>query len=550
MLTVRKILRSCFAYAALIYLVASSSLIPVLYRSQAANREFLSSAPRTATLIEQMLLLLSQLIFATPVILALLNGMAWWTLRTGKKSGRVWAIAASLSLVLSSIMLWLTDLYLNSHFALRPPPLFQWIIGVPALIGMAGLVAFGPRNSTLVNADAPRIAGDGTHKYLDALALILQFAGIIWLMNIYSAWGNRRGLPFTHGLELWIQWFLVIGAVTILHESAHALVGVAVGMKLRAFIVGPFQFRVFEGRWRFDFRPTNLLAFSGAAGLASVNPDESRWNEVAMIAAGPLINLLTGSAAAALAYAASDAPWRALWEYFALFATVSLVAGFVNLLPLRPDGLYSDGARILQLFRGGPLSDYRRVSRIVQASSVSPIRPRDYDIAAIDRASLHFTSGEIGLLLRLWASEHYEDLGAFPQARAAFAQAEQIYNDSASDLQAGLHSCLVIGAATICVDPEATREWWRKMTTKKIEHHDVNYWLAKCAFHWSENDLAPARDAWDKGFRKLAELPDVGGANFDRDSYRRMKELLDNHETRATEREKIVKPDLLPAPAE
>jgi hypothetical protein len=346
-------------------------------------------------------------------------------------------------------------------------------------------------------------------------------------MNLYSRWGNEKGLPFTHGLASWIQWFLVIGIVTILHESAHALVGMGLGMKLRAFIIGPFQFRVLENRWRFAFHPTQLLAFSGAAGLVPLNPNENRWNEVAVIAAGPFVNLATGAVAAWLAYSPVNAPWWSLWEYIAVFATISLVAGVVNLLPLRPDGLYSDGARILQIFRGGPLYDYQRATRAALAGSVSPIRPRDYDMAAIDRASLHFTTGEVGVLLRLWASEHYQDVGQLQLARAAFAQAEDVYKESAPDIGAGLHSCLVIGAVMTRRDPTASRDLWQKMQTKKIESKDVNYWLAKCAFHWSANDPIQARDAWNAGANKLAELPDVGSYNYDRDCYARMKEILD-----------------------
>ena len=142
-----------------------------------------------------------------------------------------------------------------------------------------------------------------------------------------------------------------------------------------------------------------------------------------------------------MAYFAEDHAWRPYWEYFALFATVSLVAGIINLIPFRPEALYSDGARILQLFRGSPVSDYYRAVKSVQSSLVSMRRPRDYDIASINGASRHLTSGETGLLLRLWVAEHYEDLGEFSEARSAFAEAEQIYEESASDISADLQRC-------------------------------------------------------------------------------------------------------------
>jgi len=533
MLTLRKLLRACFANAALIYLIASFSVVPALLQMRAENQQFLEDAPRTPTLLENLLLLLAQFIFVLPVILAAFNGIAWWALRTGKKSARVWALAASLSLLLTGIGLWSLDLYLNSRFPTGHPPLFAWIIGGHLVVGIAGIIAFFPGGSALTDLHPTRIAGDGTHKYLDTIGIILQVGATVWLMNIYSRWAYEQRLPFSHGLEPWAQWFVVISLATLLHESGHALIGIALGMKLRAFVVGPFQFRVIEGRWKFAFRPTQLLAFSGAAGLVPLDPNESRWNEVAVIAAGPFVNLLTGGVAAALAYSAVGAPWQPFWEYFALFATVSVVAGVVNLIPLRPEGLYSDGARILQILRGGPLYDYQHAARIAQSGSVSRTRPKDFDIAAIERTSAHFTSGEIGLLLRLWATEYYLDRGELAQARVAFAQAEEIFENSASNVLAGLHSCMVVNAALTRRDAEATRIYWAAMQTKPIESLDTNYLQAKCAFHWSEHRLELALEAWNACMQKLAELPDVGGCNYDRDCHARLREIIEASETQA-----------------
>jgi len=527
MLTLRKLLRACFANAALIYLIASGSILPALLQLRTSNRYFLKNAPITPTFGETLLFLLAQFIFVLPVLIAGLNGVAWWTLRMGKHSARTWALVASLSLLLTGIGLWSVELYLNDRVLTLHPPLFLWIIGAHVLVGSAGIVAFSSRDSVLAISHPPRIAGDGTHRFLDTIGMILQVGATLGLMNLYSRWGGERGLPFTHGVEAWVQWFLVIGLATLLHEAGHALVGIALGMKLRAFVVGPFQFRVIEERWHFAFRPTQLLAFSGAAGLVPVDPAESRWKEIAVIAAGPLVNLFTGAVTAALAYASVGASWAFLWEYFALFATVSLVAGVVNLIPLRPEGLYSDGARILQILRGGPLYDYQRSARFAAAGSVSPIRPRDFDIAAIDRASAHFTTGEVGLLLRLWATEYHLDRDDYPRARSAFADAEAVLKGSASEVRAALLACMVVNAALTRRDAEAARTYWLGMQSKQIDAHDMNYWQAKCAFHWSECRFDLAREAWNAGKEKLAGLPNVGGCNYDRDCQKRLLEIIE-----------------------
>lgn len=246
-----------------------------------------------------------------------------------------------------------------------------------------------------------------------------------------------------------------------------------------------------------------------------------------MIAAGPLANLLTGSVAAALAYSAEGASWEPYWEYFAMFATVSLVAGVVNLIPFRPESLYSDGARIVQLFRHSPAADYHRVLKTVTCTLVSARRPRDYDIEAIQRASTHFTAGHQALLLRLFATSYYFEHDSPAEASAALAEAERIYRESASDAPTDLHTSFLIKGAILGRSPAWLREWWHSMEQKKPTNLNQDYWLAKAVFHWADNNAAAAREAYNTGAAYLAKLPDAGTYNYDRDCYARIEGLLD-----------------------
>ncbi|WP_162601600.1 M50 family metallopeptidase [Occallatibacter savannae] len=536
MLTLRKLLRACFANAALIYLIASVHAIPSLFLAPLPRTidEFhpTSLALRASSIL---LLLLARLIMAIPPILATIFGIAWWRLSSGHRSARRWGFIASIFMLLSAI-----PLTPAVYDMIRSPGFPGWIsytvvgvIIVSTAAGISGLVAF--RKSAKPDefealATPQRIAGDGTHRYLDTIGIILQVAATVWLMNVYTRWGYEHDLPFTHGLDAWLQWFLVIGFATLLHEAGHAFTGIALGMKLRAFIVGPLQWRALEGRWTFSFRPSQLLAFSGAAGLVPVDPNESRWNEVTVIAAGPFVNLLTGAIAAVLAWSAVGAPWQFLWEPVGLFATISLVAGVINLVPLRPDGLYSDGARILQIFRGGPLYDYQRCARIAGGGYLSAIRPKDFDIAALDRASAHFTTGEIALLLRLWATEFHLDRGEFQQASIAFSHAEEVFKKSASDARPGLHACMVVNAALTRRDAEAARSYWQSVQAKQLDSQDTNYWQAKCAYHWSERRFDLARQAWKPGADHLSTLPNTGSTSYDRSCHARLLELIEEDE--------------------
>lgn len=525
----RRFMLACFGYAALVYLLAGIPLIPNLMRMNADTKALVSGG-RVFTPTESLMLFVAELLFASASVLGVLTGIAWFVLKTGRRWTRLWAIAASLAFLAVDAILVADDIYLNRHGAKGHAPAYFAILAIQTFLGIGGLLAFGRGNTRSELTTEPKqvqIASQGSNQTLDAIALILQFVGTFTLVNLYTRWGWQHGLPLAHGLESWIQWAVVIASVIFIHESAHALVGVALGMKLRAFIVGPFQFRVIEGRWTFKFNPMQVLAFSGAAGLVPVDPNQNRWNEVTMIAAGPFVNLLTGAISAAFAYAAEDYPWWSLWEYFALFAAISLMAGIVNLLPFRPDGLYSDGARIMQLFQHNALADYQRVVKNVTSTLVTARRPKDFDIAAIHGAASRISEGESALLLRLWAMHYYLDCGATADATAALAEAERIYSESAPNIPAQLHTPFVINNVLLRRDAAAAREWWQRMLNKKMDKPNGDYWLAKCAVHWAEGDIAGARDAFKRGEAHMAKVPHTGIYNFDRDCYRLMEAILD-----------------------
>lgn len=85
-----------------------------------------------------------------------------------------------------------------------------------------------------------------------------------------------------------------------------------------------------------------LTFFGGYVKFAS--PPQKRWHEIAVSAAGPLVNLVCWAAALALAPALASSPL--LLGLLGQFAYVSLILGALNLLP----GFPLDGGHILRAF--------------------------------------------------------------------------------------------------------------------------------------------------------------------------------------------------------
>jgi Zn-dependent protease len=533
MIKFRKFLCACFGNIALLFLLVSFSTLPrVFHIPQTSELPYPDQPLNERTILIALLLqILARLIFLQPTLIAFLYGMAWWKVKQGKPSGRGWAIAANTLIVLQGvppILLALRYWHQMSGLALQG---FFAIFAILLAIGVPGLVAFLPRNSMTEGIghapSLPRISGDGTSKMLDAIAWLVQIAGYIWGMSQWDKWGRSQGLPRAFGLLEWTGFVLAILITIVVHELGHAVVGKALGMGLRSFIIGPFQWSVKEGRWTFKFVPAQILSASGGAGVVPASLNQNRLEEICMIAAGPAVNLLLGVLASCAALTALGQPWERQWHFLALLATISFITFAGNLVPFRPEGSYSDGARIYQLLRGGPLADMHRAFNLAGATQVTAIRPRDYDAGALERAAAAFTQGQHALVLRLIESEHYLDSGEFDHSCKVLDQAELIYHESASDIPAGSLTVFIIGYGLMRRDAAKARLWWDRREAKGDTEFGVNHWMAKSCLLWLEGQPQQAHEAWTKGNALAQKARPTGSDAFDTYRLGLLRGLLD-----------------------
>jgi Peptidase family M50 len=452
--------------------------------------------------------------------IATLFGVAAWTILQEKASARVWGIVASL---LPLLMCFAVLYRWPRHIAAIP-----W---VSLTVGVAGLFAFSRRDLTAGSGEPsgahPRIPGDGTHPLIDKAIWIAGAAGFISSINWWWRWARSEDLVRSPAPSFFLQVILACLIATLVHECGHALVGMALGMKLRAFMIGPFQWRNREGKWEFQFHPAGFLSAGGATAVVPTTPQYSRSYQLCMIAAGPFASLVTGVIAFCAALSAPDHPWEQAWLLLALIATVSLLAAALNLIPFRTKTAYSDGAFLYQLLSGGPWADFHRALSIVGSTCVTPLRPRDYDIEAINRAAACIAYGQGGLLLRLLAFSYYFDHGRNPEASHALDQAAKVYEESASDIPAELHTVFIFGKSFVQRDAAGARLWWERMEAKKPTRFNGDYWMARTALLWSENRLDEAQQAWHKGYVLAQQLPKAGAYDSDRDRFTLLRQALD-----------------------
>ena len=336
----RKYLSWLFAFTSLVCLQISFSLTPSMLRQH----------PRAAHLSLPYQLLLPALPWIFP-ILALVFAMAWWTSFKEKSSARIWGIIASLINIQTALF----PVLIPPHSVFNA---FLLILGV----GVVGLVAFArPYDSFAKPVEAneiPAMPGDGTSDLLNqAMPLLVLLAGgaaFLWWLR----WIREKDVSIPHSNSyLMLVSVLLTAIIVTLHELGHAAVGLILGMKLRAFIVGPLQWHIRDGKWEFQLQLSQILMGGGATGIVPAVVDFPRWAYVCMLLGGIVVNAVTGIAALWLAFGSDPHSSAQAGGFLALFGAWSLMAAAVNLMPFRTRNNYSDGAQIYQLLANNVWTD-------------------------------------------------------------------------------------------------------------------------------------------------------------------------------------------------
>jgi hypothetical protein len=464
------------------------------------------------------------------LIAGLIFAIAWLTNLKAFREGaspRLWGLAGSSLFLLEG----LTLLWKGGILLLRVTFL---PVALPILIGAAGIVAFAQKpKPTATPAAAPpaRIAGDRTNRFTDKLiagiAVLLQLGA----MTFWSFYAREHGIQ-RHSQVPYLA--LVVAAALFAaatHECGHAVAGWIFDMRLLSFNAGPFTWRKTRGKWNFNVTWTGLFSGGGAVNVVPTHPMQPAWHEVCVLFAGPLVNLWLGLgvAAALLVPDTIDPEYRVLFE---LIATYSLLAAIHNMMPFRLEkGAYSDGARILQVATNSPIVDLHRALLGVQATLVTGRRPRDYDIATIERASALFPTEFTGVHLKLCGAHHYIDLGLHDKAAQWLAEAERMVEQHAIPIPAPIHTAFIIDHAFLRQDAAAVTRWFERMEQKvaedkKPQHQGVDYWLAHASLLWMQGRVEEAKASLEKADAEAQRLPLAGAYEFDRSRCQQLHAVL------------------------
>ena len=454
---------------------------------------------------------LSLLFLLWAVLMILFAGVfstSWWASLKAKPSARAWGLAAS--------SLYIFTAFLGGILAHRVHAANPLLL----LIGGLGLVAFGKGQKirlAVSTEDVMSIPGDFTSRHVNRVAQGVTFGLSLGAYLWWQGWlkGQHITALDSMGLRCALT-LIVLLSITSIHETGHALVGMMCGMKLRAFFVGPFQWRIRDGRWEFEFKPKGLILANGVTALIPGDGKLLPRQYLSMMAAGSISNVLSGSLALLIALGSGRALPVQVIGFLTLFGSWSLGLAASNLLPFRTPQGYSDGAIVLQILAEGAFAEFHLSLARIGSSLVSSLRPRDYDIGSIRRAACGIAHGRQALMMWLYAFSHSIDTGQTQEADDVLAHAELVCLQSAHNIPAELHTSFIFGNALVRRDAKATRFWWNRMQAKNPTRFNADYWRAQSALHWIEGNLEEARTAWEKSNDLAQQLPPVGAYDFSR----------------------------------
>jgi hypothetical protein len=338
-------------------------------------------------------------------------------------------------------------------------------------------------------------------------------------------WAAFHHLPTPGVLRYFSEFLIAVIVATVCHESGHAIAGWASGKILCSFQIGPLRWALRHGIWRFSFQPRRF--FGGAVGMVAPDLINLRSRKAVAILGGPVASLMISSVCTVATLTALGHAWQPYWNLLSMIASVSIADCIVNLIPLKPESSYSDGAQLYQVVANGPWARVHTAFAMITTSAVSPVRPRDFDVNMLNEAADFVPHGERGLLLRLYAYHHYVDKGRVSEALVKMQDAERLYDECKFERPQDICVEFAFANAFYKFDLPAAELWWQRIEALGKIDPDADYYRAKAALLSLKGERPAAREAWQTGSELAAKLPSAGLYEYKRSCFAKLRHGLE-----------------------
>jgi hypothetical protein len=330
-------------------------------------------------------------------------------------------------------------------------------------------------------------------------------------------------------LLLFVPAFLIVIAV---HELGHVFAGLLMDFEFRSITVGPLMWEKEQGRIKFKWNKN----INTAGGIALCLPKGSHnlARRFAFFAAGgPLSSIIlaiTGFVINRYIFNVDTDSGAAVLiiEWFVKeIALLSAVIGLVTLIPMHTGGFSSDGARIINLLKGGDRSRFELLILKIFGAATSGVRPALYNMDDLNEAQALAVKlkAPFGVYIHSFFHQAAFDKADFDTAEMYLKQ----YIENADAVPDGVRGMVWLDAAFFYA-------YVRKDLTQAL--HYFNQFkpaamIPKAQVSATEAAIAILQNEWDTASSAihsaemaLADMIDKGNAIALNEKLLRMKELI------------------------
>ncbi|MDQ2772422.1 MAG: M50 family metallopeptidase [Bacteroidota bacterium] len=308
-----------------------------------------------------------------------------------------------------------------------------------------------------------------------------------------------------------VAWLVAVG----LHELGHALMGRRQGFRFHWLAVGPFRWKLREGRLRFEWNK-NLNTAGGMVLSTPVGDHDLRRRFMAFAAGGPLGSAVWAGLALgifALLPAPATEAGRLLRVGLGASGGISALLAFITLVPMHMGGFYSDGARVLNLWRDGAAGQFEMAVVAALAHSTAGIRPRALPLPALEAAAARPEELPFKLYVHYFLYLAALDAGQVAKAAQHLAEYRARLTETPAALQGTGWLESAFFAAAYQHDEAAARAFLAQARPSSLIPADARP-RAEAALARLAGNAAEARTQARAALRELPRNLDQGSAHF------------------------------------